>query len=96
MEAVLISLEEDIPQGTEYVVSFAPIGEGGPALGRMDAKRAEELRKTMDGAPAHALQRCLEALEAGAEAAAVLDSATEHVLLLYLLDQPVPGMIISR
>ena len=85
-----------VPQGTDYLVSFAPLETDSPVPGRVDAKRAEELLGTLSGNPAAAVRRCLDALAAGAEEAAVLDSTAEHALLLYMLDQPVQGMIISR
>ena len=96
MDAALIAPEEAVPQGTDYLVSFAPLETDSPAPGRVDAKRAEELLGTLCGEPSAAVRRCLDALTAGAEEAAVLDSTAEHALLLYMLDQPVQGMIISR
>ena len=96
MDAALIAPEEAVPQGTDYLVSFAPLETDSPVPGRVDAKRAEELLGTLSGNPAAAVRRCLDALAAGAEEAAVLDSTAEHALLLYMLDQPVQGMIISR
>ena len=96
MDAALIAPEEAVPQGTDYLVSFAPLESDGPAPGRMDAKRAKELLGTLSGEPVAAVRRCLDALAAGAEETAVLDSTAEHALLLYMLDQPVQGMIISR
>ena len=96
MDAALIAPEEAVPQGTDYLVSFAPLETDSPAPGRVDAKRAEELLGTLSGEPAAAVRRCLDALAAGAAETAVLDSTAEHALLLYLLDQPVQGMIISR
>ena len=96
MDAALIAPEEAVPQGTDYLVSFAPLETDSPAPGRVDAKRAEELLGTFSGEPAAAVRRCLDALAAGAAETAVLDSTAEHALLLYLLDQPVQGMIISR
>lgn len=96
MDAALIAPEDAVPLGTDYLVSFAPLGADSPAPGRVDAKRAEELLGTLSGEPAAAVRRCLDALAAGAAETAVLDSTAEHALLLYLLDQPVQGMIISR
>lgn len=96
MDAVLIAPEDAVPQGTDYLVSFAPLGADSPAPGRVDAKRAKELLGTLSGELAAAVRRCLDALAAGAEEVAVLDSTAEHALLLYMLDQPVQGMIISR
>ncbi len=96
MDAALITPEETVPQGTDYLVSFAPLGADSPALGRVDAKRAEELLGTLSGEPAAAVRRCLDALTAGAAETAVLDSTAEHALLLYMLDQRTPGIVIAR
>ena len=96
MDAVLIAPEEAVPQGTDYLVSFAPLESDGPAPGRMDAKRAKELLGTLSGEPVAAVRRCLDALAAGAEETAVLDSTAEHALLLYMLDQRTPGIVIAR
>lgn len=95
MEVSLIGPEEPVPPGTEYVVSFASGAGDGPVLGPMDDRRAKELLGSLDGPPAQALRRCLDALGAGASEAAVLDGAAEHALLLYLLDRPAPGLIVS-
>ena len=87
----------DAPGDADYLVYFTGLGEDRRLMpGRVDAKRAEELLGTLRGEPAAAVRRCLDALTAGAEEAAVLDSTAEHALLLYMLDQPVQGMIISR
>ena len=96
MDAALIAPEEAVPQGTDYLVSFAPLGADSPVPGRVDAKRAEELLGTLRGDPAAAVRRCLDALTAGAAEAAVLDSSAEHALLLYMLDQRTPGIVIAR
>lgn len=80
----------------EILVLFSPAGLTG--LERMDVKRAEERLET-GGIPENltgAVQDCVQALRAGGSEAAVLDSAGEHALLLYLLDRQTPGMIISR
>ena len=79
----------------ELLVLFSPAGLTN--LERMDRKRAEELLET-GGVPealTEAVQDCVRALDAGGSEAAVLDSAGEHALLLYLLDRQTPGMIIS-
>ncbi len=96
MDAALITPEDAVPQGTDYLVSFAPLGADSPAPGRVDAKRAEELLGTLSGEPAAAVRRCLDALAAGAAETAVLDSTAEHALLLYMLDQRTPGIVIAR
>lgn len=64
----------------------------------MDVKRAEERLETGE-IPENltkSVQDCVRALSAGGSEAAVLDSAGEHALLLYLLDRQTPGMVISR
>lgn len=79
----------------EILVLFSPTGLTG--LERMDVKRAEELLET-GGVPealTAAVQDCVRAVEAGGSEAAVLDSAGEHALLLYLLDRQTPGMVVS-
>lgn len=79
----------------EILVLFSPAGLTN--LERMDRKRAEELLETggIPEALTAAVQDCVRALNAGGSEAAVLDSAGEHALLLYLLDRQTPGMIIS-
>ena len=97
LDVVLLPPGEDAPGDADYLVYFTGLGEDRRLMpGRVDAKRAEELLGTLSGNPAAAVRRCLDALTAGAEEAAVLDSTAEHALLLYMLDQPVQGMIISR
>lgn len=89
-------LEAALEDKAELLVLFSPAGL--TSLERMDVKRAEERLET-GGIPkdlTEAVQDCVRALGAGVEEAAVLDSAGEHALLLYLLDRQTPGMIISR
>ena len=93
MEVVLAGPGEDLPRDVNYTVYLAPLGEDS-ALGRVDVRRAEEL--LAGGEPVPFLEDCLSALRAGAEESAVLDSGTEHALLLYLLDQPAPGVVIGK
>ena len=94
MEVALAGPGEDLPGDADYVVYLAPPGEDGPpALGRVDVKRAEELLAGEQPAPF--VEDCLSALRAGAEESAVLDSGTEHALLLHLLDRPAPGIVIA-
>lgn len=95
MEVSLLGPEEDAPQGIDCLVFFAPSAGDGPVAGPMDARRARELLNTLDGPPAQALRRCLDALNAGASEVAVLDDGAEHALLLYLLNRSVPGVIVS-
>ena len=60
-------------------------------------QRAEELLSS-GGLPeglASLAADCLTALRTGTEEAAVLDGRREHALLLYLLDQPIPGLIVT-
>ena len=97
LDVVLLPPGGDAPGDADYLVYFTGLGEDRRLMpGRVDAKRAEELLGTLSGEPAAAVRRCLDALAAGAAEAAVLDSTAEHALLLYMLDQPVQGMIISR
>ena len=97
LDVVLLPPGGDAPGDADYLVYFTGLGEDRRLMpGRVDAKRAEELLGTLSGEPAAAVRRCLDALAAGAAETAVLDSTAEHALLLYLLDQPVQGMIISR
>ena len=74
------------------------MGEGSRLGGRMDTRRVEELLSA--GAVPQELtpmlEHCLTALRAGTEEAALLDGGAEHALLRYFLDQPVPGIIITR
>lgn len=89
-------LEAALEDKAEILVLFSPAGLTG--LERMDVKRAEERLET-GGIPENltgAVQDCVQTLRAGGSEAAVLDSAGEHALLLYLLDRQTPGMIISR
>ena len=51
---------------------------------------------SLSGAVVLLLVRCLSAVRAVAEEAALLDGGAEHALLRYFLDQPVPGIIITR
>ena len=98
MEVSLVQPGGDFPADADYVVYLAPMGEGSRLGGRMDTRRVEELLSA--GAVPQELtpmlEHCLTALRAGTEEAALLDSTAEHALLLYMLDQPVQGMIISR
>ena len=64
MDAALIAPEEAVPQGTDYLVSFAPLGADSPVPGRVDAKRAEELLGTLCGEPSAAVRRCQESIAA--------------------------------
>ena len=97
LDVVLVPPGEDAPGDADYLVYFTELGEDRRLMpGRVDFRRAEELLGTLSGEPAAAVRRCMDALAAGAAETAVLDSTAEHALLLYLLDQPVQGMIISR
>ncbi|MCI9310675.1 MAG: UDP-N-acetylmuramoyl-L-alanyl-D-glutamate--2,6-diaminopimelate ligase [Lawsonibacter sp.] len=97
LDVVLVSLGEDAPGDADYLVYFTELGEDRRLMpGRVDFRRAEELLGTLSGEPAAAVRRCLDALAAGAEEAAVLDSTAEHALLLYMLDQRTPGIVIAR
>ena len=96
-----VGMEVDLtgPGEADYLVCLVPAGElGAPGPGPMDTRRAEELLASggFSGALVPLLERCLSALRAGAEEAALLDGGTEHALLRYFLDQPVPGIIITR
>ena len=94
MEVVLAGPGEYLPGDADYVVYLAPLGEDRPsALERMDIRRAEE--RLAGGEPLPFAEDCLAALRAGTEEAAVLDSGAAHALLLYLLDQPTPGIVIG-
>lgn len=94
MEVVLAGPGENLPEDANYVVYLTPPGEDGPPdLGRIDVRRAEELLAGAEPAPFVA--DCLNALRAGAEESAVLDGGAQHALLLYLLDQPAPGIVIG-
>ena len=88
-------LEAALESRADILVFFS---DGGPrAVERMDVKRAEERLET-GGIPeelAPAVRDCVRALGAGVRETAVLDSAGEHALLLYLLDRQTPGMVIS-
>ena len=95
MEVVLAGPGEDLPGDADYVVYLAPLGEGCPStLDRMDIRRAEE--RLAGGEPLPFAEDCLAALRAGAEESAVLDSGAAHPLLLYLLDQPTPGISLFK
>ncbi len=88
-------LEAALEDRAELLVLFSLTGLTG--LERMDVKRAEERLET-GSIPENltgAVRDCVDALRAGAEEAAVLDSAGAHALLLYLLDRQTPGMIVS-
>lgn len=76
------------------LVFLAPCPGEAP-LERMDVRRAEELLDT--GALPEALRPLVRAcIQAGAEEAAVLDSGTEHALLLYCLEQRVSGLAVTK
>ena len=76
------------------LVFLAPCPGEAP-LERMDVRRAEELLDT--GALPEALRPIVQAcIRSGAEEAAVLDSGTEHALLLYCLEQRVSGLAVTR
>lgn len=95
MEVVLAGPGEDLPGDVNYAVYLTPFGENGPcALDRMDVRRAEELLAGEDPLPL--VEDCLAALRAGAEESAALDSGAAHALLMYLLDQPTPGIVVGR
>ena len=86
------------PRDADYIVYLTPIGEDSPlAMGRMDVKRAEELLSAglVSEELASYVENCLIVLRSGAEESAVLDSGSEHALLLYMLDQHTPGMMIT-
>ena len=96
IEAVLVRPGEEIPRDADYLVYLTELEDGG-VLERMDVQRAEELLSS-DGLPeglASLAADCLTALRTGTEEAAVLDGRREHALLLYLLDQPIPGLIVT-
>lgn len=96
----VVLLEDALPEGTDITADcavFLQSGYTGRTLERMDRKRAEELLQEGRLSPglADTIQHLGRGLRPGAETA-ILDQDTEHALLLYVLDQPVPGMIISR
>ena len=97
MEVSLVQPGGDFPADADYVIYLAPMGEGSRLGGRMDTRRVEELLSA--GAVPQELtpmlEHCLNALRAGTEEAALLDSTAEHALLLYMLDQHTPGMMIT-
>ncbi len=89
-------LEAALEDGADILALLSPAGLN--TLERMDLRRAEELLET-GGVPEKLtdhVQDCVRALRAGVTETAVLDSAREHALLLYLLDRQTPGMIISK
>ena len=99
MEVSLLQPGEELPQDTDYLVYFTPMGaENQLSTGRMDARRAEELLSAglVAGELAPMVEHCLEALRSTAAEAAILDSSAEHALLLYLLDQQTPGMMMTK
>ena len=99
MEVIPLQPGEPVPPDADYLVFLASMEtEHQLSTGRMDAQRAEELLSAglVSQALTPVVERCLSALSAGVEEAAVLDSAAEHALLLYMLDQQTPGMMISR
>lgn len=85
-------------EGLDHLVLLVPNRGGRTAPDRMDIQRAEELLDAgrLSEPLAQALRRCVNALRAGAKEAAVLDSGTEHALLLYFLEQQTPGMAITK
>ena len=96
IEAVLVRPGEEIPRDADYLVYLTELEDGG-VLERMDVQRAEELLSS-GGLPeglASLAADCLTALRTGTEEAAVLDGRREHALLLYLLDQQIPGLIVT-
>ena len=96
IEAVLVRPGEEIPRDADYLVYLTELEDGG-VLERMDVQRAEELLSS-GGLPeglAPLAEDCLTALRTGTEEAAVLDGRREHALLLYLLDQQIPGLIVT-
>lgn len=81
-----VGIEVDLtgPGEADYLVCLVPAGElGAPGPGPMDVRRAEELLASggFSGALVPLLERCLSALRAGAEEAALLDGGAEHALL---------------
>lgn len=99
MDVVLAGPGEELSTlAADYLVYLTELGEDCQlAMGRMDIKRAEELLSAglVREGLAPMVEHCLSALRAGASEAAVLDSAAEHALLLYMLDQHTPGMMIT-
>ena len=77
---------------------LAPDWAGSTSLDRMDLKRAEELMETGGIAESlrPAVQSCIQAVRAGNREAAVLDGGSEHDLLLYFLEQQLPGMVVAE
>ena len=63
-----------------------------------DLKRAEELMET--GGIAESLRPAvragIQAVRAGTREAAVLNGGREHALLLYFLEQQLPGMVVAE
>lgn len=72
--------------------------EGRRTLERMDARRAEELMEAGQFLPGilPLVRLCSRGLALGAEEAAVLDCRSEHALLLYMLNLPVPGIAVTK
>ena len=84
-------------QGTDILVFLSPDSGGRTSLDRMDLKRAEELLEAGQIAAPAALtvRHCVEAIRSGAGEAVILDGGTQHALLLYFLEQQVPGTAIT-
>ena len=93
--AFLLPGMDSAPPAVDYLMCLTRMNDKLP-LGRMDAKRAEELLSSgqLTGAVAASTRTCLDALKAGVSEAAILDDSASHALLLYLLDQHTPGTMI--
>ena len=93
--AFLLPGMDSAPPAVDYLMCLTRMSDKLP-LGRMDAKRAEELLSSgqLTGAVAASTRTCLDALKAGVSEAAILDDSASHALLLYLLDQHTPGTMI--
>ena len=89
--------ESGTPSGPSDCLVFLSLDwRGTGRLDRMDLKRAEELMEAgQPGGPlAQTVQTCAAAVRGGTQEAVILDGGVEHALLLYFLDQPVPGMAV--
>ena len=85
-------------EGVDICVYLSPDRGERTSLDRMDIKRAEELLDAGQFTEplARTVHCCVDALRTGAGETAVLDSGTEHALLLYFLEQQVTGVAITK
>lgn len=83
---------------SDFLIFLSPNCGNHTTFARMDLNRAEELLASsqITGPLAQTVQTCVAALHTGTKEATILDSKTQHALLLHFLDRPTGGLSITN